>query len=64
MRFIDFIRGCPRKGARRGSRICGDRLFCGFGKDALVRIVESLMQDSVEPLLRQETETITPGQKS
>jgi hypothetical protein len=36
-----------------------------FGKeDALVRIVESLMQDSVEPLLRQETETITPGQKS
>ena len=36
-----------------------------FGKeDALVRIVERLTQDSVEPLLRQETETITPGQKS
>jgi len=36
-----------------------------FGKeDALVRIVERLTQDSVEPLLRQETETITPGKKS
>ena len=36
-----------------------------FGKeDALVKIVERLTQDSVEPLLRQETETITPGKKS
>jgi uncharacterized protein YgbK (DUF1537 family) len=36
-----------------------------FGKeDALVRIVESLMQGPVEPLPRQETETITPGKNS
>ncbi|MCX5820690.1 MAG: four-carbon acid sugar kinase family protein [Deltaproteobacteria bacterium] len=36
-----------------------------FGKeDALVRIVERLTRDSVEPLLEREKDTITPGQKS